>query len=369
MAFQGQVCNRWKFQNRSAYRWPLRRILSRIGKPWSHMESSLIVISSPPPIYCSGDGKSNAPAVLSRPELHFWCWSIGPVNKSAEKYLAKIDAYDAQSKFSPAHMEWMARKKEHLLACQERTWAAIENSITIFHLLPLNIRLYSKLNFESNRRRIKTLTHVLIRYDTSYLGDAKDWWGHWTSCTLHRTTRMSPSKALLATPILHVYSPHVWMATEPPIKVSPYGTPTTAFPQRRRHILTHIIRRLIRQPKESLRNVANSATNALQVSMASVTWQNRYTPWYQKLWATTSKKKTVVDWSAHQLKEGMKLLQADMEKCRNQDHRSCVSRASQLWRLRCSKFYKTVTRLLISQISKNSDSKRIRRRWLARITS
>lgn len=154
MAFQGQVCNRWEFENRSAYQWPLRRIYIKIGKPWSHMKSSLIVISSPPPYILSGDGKSNATAVLSRPQLHFWRWSIGPVIKSAEIYLAKIDAYDAydtydaQSKFSLAHMEWMARKKEHLLAYQERNWAAIENSITIFHLPPLNIRLYSKLNFQ-----------------------------------------------------------------------------------------------------------------------------------------------------------------------------------------------------------------------------
>lgn len=39
---------------------------------------------------------------------------------------------------------------------------------------------------KSNTGWIGTLTHIPIRCDTSYLVGAKDWWGHWTICTLHR---------------------------------------------------------------------------------------------------------------------------------------------------------------------------------------
>lgn len=49
MAFQGQACNRLRFGYSSAFRWSLRGSLSRIGKQWSHMESTLTVISPPSP--------------------------------------------------------------------------------------------------------------------------------------------------------------------------------------------------------------------------------------------------------------------------------------------------------------------------------
>lgn len=79
-------------------------------------------------------------SALSRPELYLGRRSIGTVINSAETYLdAKTDAYDA-------HIERMAKKREQLLAYQERTWAAIEKNITLLHLLPLKTRLYTRLD-------------------------------------------------------------------------------------------------------------------------------------------------------------------------------------------------------------------------------
>lgn len=50
---------------------------------------------------------------------------------------------------------------------------------------------------KSNTKLIGTLTHILIRYATNYLRDARDWWGHWTICTVHYIAphRMSTSAA------------------------------------------------------------------------------------------------------------------------------------------------------------------------------
>lgn len=245
----------------------------------------------------------------------------------------------------------MASKKEHLLACQERTWAAIENSITIFHLLFFNTSPILKAQFpkvtgdESGRSPMSSSDMTLVFRVVQRLARPLN--------NLYITSPhigMSPSNPLLATPILYFYPPQVSMAIEPPTKVSPYGTPATAFPQRRICICWPILYKEIHTTTQGkpLRNVANTATKALQAAF-KFQWPRSPgktdTLLVRKIIGNNMKKNS--SWLISSPIEGWdELQQADMEECRKQDPSAVLHSYEGL---HCSRFYKIVTRLLISQ--------------------
>lgn len=129
------------------------------------------------------------------------------------------------------------------------------------------------------------------------------------------------------------------MTNESPTKVSPDGPYHSASLEEKMHILTHIIRRFIRQPRKALTmfNVANSATKALQ---AAFKWQWLRSPdTTDTLLVSATTRRKIVDGSAHQFKDGMNY-------CR-QIWRSVITKTIglasvvllQLRGLRCSRLY------------------------------
>lgn len=146
MAFQGPVCNRWRFGYSSAYRWSLRRTLSRIEKPWSHMESTLTAISPPSPYIVL---EMESPMLLV---LHVSTIAAGAAFRTQEHRPGHQKRWIISCKdrclrrpvdvFTRPY--WADGKEEEEFASLSRVnLGRHRKSITIFHLLPLNTRLYS----------------------------------------------------------------------------------------------------------------------------------------------------------------------------------------------------------------------------------